>query len=148
MATSALGRRQIQSAMNFVFGKLPADTPAGIVFVTLFEGDPGDDGQSGIEANGLGFARVATVAADWVVATLATPSVTANLNPVSFPAAGVGGWNGGNNFDHFALFSTLSGATEADYIGRGILTTPQPVTNGQAPSFPAGALRMTGTETT
>ncbi len=42
-----LGKRQIASALNFIFGGSVQDTPAGVVFVGLSVGDPGDDGQSG-----------------------------------------------------------------------------------------------------
>jgi hypothetical protein len=145
MATG-YGRRHIQALNNYTFGKSPDGTPAGVIYVALFEGDPGDDGQSGVEANGTGYARVLTAATDWNVATLATPSETDNANAVAFAAAG-GDWNAGADMTHFALFSTLAGTTEADYVGRGLLTTPQPVLNGQIPNFPAGALRMTGTQT-
>lgn len=144
--STGFGRRQIQSLVNLVFGKTPADTPAGVIFVGLSVGDSGDDGQSGAEATGTGYARVETAVGDWDQATLATPSVTDNVNAITFPEAG-GDWSAQANMTHFTLWSSLSGATEADYIGRGLLSSAQPVLSGQTPNFPAGSLRMTGIET-
>jgi hypothetical protein len=141
-----LGKRQIASMLNWVFGKTPTNTPSGIVWVALFVGDPGADGQSGAEGSGTGYARVATVATDWNAATDATPSVVDNANPITFPAAG-GDWNAAANFTHFALFDHVTNTVEANYIGRGALTTAQPVLSGQTATFPAAALTMSGTET-
>lgn len=141
-----LGKRVHKELLNHLFGKTPDTTPAGVLWVALFEGDPGDDGQSGTEGNGTGYARVATVAADWNAATDATPSVTDNANPVVFPEAGAD-WNGGANFTHFALFKHVTNTGEADYIGRGELTTAKPVLEGIVAEFAAGALRMRMTET-
>lgn len=141
-----IGKRQRASMLNWILGKTPADTEAGILWVALHEGDPGDDGQSGTEGNGTGYARVSAVATDWNAATDASPSVSDNANAVTFPTAG-GDWNSGNDFTHYSLWASLSGATEADFVGRGELTTPQPVLNGQTPSFPSGAIRLTLDET-
>ncbi len=146
MSTSGLGQRVIRELQNHLFGKAPDTTPAGVVFVTLFEGDPGVDGQGGTEANGAGFARVATTAATWNVATLADPSLTDNALAVLFATA-TGDWNAGADFDHFAIFTTLTGTTEADFVCRGELTTAQPVLNGQTPNFPPGSIQILGTDT-
>jgi hypothetical protein len=132
--------------LNWAAGKTPADTDAGIWFVALFVGDPGDDGQSGAEAAGTGYARVATDAATWNGATDASPSVLDNAAAVAFPQAG-DDWSSGADFTHFALFNHATLATEAAYIGRGALTTAAPVLLKQTANFPAGALRMRGIET-
>ncbi len=145
MATG-YGRRQIQSMLNWAAGKTPADTDAGVWYVALFVGDPGDDGQSGAEATGTGYARVLTSAATWGAATLATPSVTTSILPVEFPLAG-GDWSAGADFTHFAVFNHATLGTEDEFVGRGALTSPAPVLDGQTALFPAGALRMSGTET-
>ena len=136
----------IQSMINWAAGKVPADTDAGVWFVSLHTGDPGDDGQTANEAVGVGYARVAVVAADFTPATDATPSVLANANPITFPLAG-GDWSGAADMTHFGLWNHVSGSTEAQYIGRGKLTTDAPVLDGQQPNYPAAALRMTGSET-
>lgn len=145
MATG-LGQRVIRELQNHLFGKTPDTTPGGALYVAFWVGDPGVDGQSGAEATGLGYARKLTAAADWNVATLADPSLTDNANQVLFAVA-TGDWSTGTSFTHFALWTSLAGATEADYVGRGLLTTAQPVLNGQTPNFPPGALRMTGEDT-
>ena len=145
MATG-FGKRQIRSMINWAAGKVPADTDAGVWFVSLHTGDPGDDGQTANEATGTGYARVSVLAADFNVATDATPSVLDNVNAITFPTAG-GDWSTAANQTHFGLWNTLAGTPEADYIGRGLLTTAAPVLSGQTPNFPAGALRMRGTET-
>ncbi len=146
MATG-LGKRVIKEAQNHIFGKAPDTTPAGILWVAMFVGDPGDDGQSGAEASGGSYARVSVVAADFNAATDATPSVTDNANPVVFPAPSAD-WSAAASQTHFALFDHATNTGEANYVGRGLLTLAAPVLNGQpAPTFPAGALRMRGTET-
>ncbi|MDP6423261.1 MAG: hypothetical protein QGG14_00845 [Planctomycetota bacterium] len=132
--------------INWAGGKLPADTDAGVWFVSLHTADPGDDGQTANEATGTGYARVATTAATWGVATDATPSIMSSILAVTFPTAG-GNWSAGTPFSHFGLWNTLAGTPEADYVGRGELSTPAPVYSGQTPIYPAGALRMSGTET-
>ncbi len=145
MATG-LGKLQIASALNFVFGGSVQDTPAGVVFIGLSVGDSGDDGQSGAEATGSGYARVPTTAVNWNDATDATPSVVSNASAIQFPQAGED-WSSGASFTHFTVWSTMAGTTEADYVGRGLLDTALPVLEGRDPNFPAGALNMTGSET-
>lgn len=141
-----LGKRQIKESLNHIFGKTPDTTPAGIVWISLWEGDPGDDGQSGTEGNAGSYARVSTVAADWNAATDATPSVLTNLNDVEFPTA-TADWNAGADFTHFAIHSDAALSTEAVFVGRGALNTAQPVLSGQTPKFSPGDLQMDGTET-
>ena len=140
-----LGQRQIASILNFVFGGSVQTTPAGIVFVGLSVLDSGPDGQSGAEATGVGYARVATTAANWVDATVATPSVMANATVIQFATAG-SIWSGGDLFTHFTVWSTLAGTTEADYIGRGVLDVAQSVQAGTDPNFPVGSLKLTGSQ--
>lgn len=132
--------------INWAAGKLPADTDGGIWFVSLHTADPGDDGQTSNEATGVNYARVSVIATDFNPATDATPSVLDNANPITFPTAG-GDWSTAANMTHFGLWNNLTAAAEAAYIGRGLLSTAAPVLNGQTPNFPAGALRMRGTET-
>jgi hypothetical protein len=140
------GKRQIRSMINWAAGKVPADTDSGVWWVSLHTGDPGDDGQTSNEATGTGYARVSVIATDFSVATDATPSVLANANPITFPTAG-GDWSTAADQTHFGLWNHVTNTAEADYVGRGVLTTAAPVLSGQTPNFPAAALRMTGTET-
>jgi hypothetical protein len=92
------------------------------IYVSLHTGDPGSDGQAGNEATGSGYARATTAPADWNIATDAVPAVT-------------------------GLWTTLAGTTEAEYIGRGLLTTAKPVTNGDTAQIAAGALDIELNET-
>ena len=142
---SGFGKRQIISLINHASGKTPDDTDAGVWYVSLHTGDPGDDGQTSNEATGTGYVRVLTSALTWGAATDATPSVMASILAVVFPTAG-GDWSTASNMTHFGLWNTLAGTPEADYVGRGALTVPAPVLSGQTPNFPIGALRMTGSE--
>jgi len=140
------GKRVQKEMQNNQMGKTPDTTPAGIVWISLHTADPSDDGQTANEATGVGYARVSMVAADWNAATDAQPTVTDNLNAATFPTAG-GDWSSAANMTHFGIWNDATGTAEADYVGRGLLTTAAPVLNGQTPNFPAGALRMRGTET-
>lgn len=148
MATG-LGTRAQKEAFNHLFGKVPDTTPAGVMFVALHALDPADDGQSGTEETigTNGYARVAVVAADWNPATDANPSVVDNANAITFPTVITAAWASGSNFTHFSLWTSAAGLTEADYVGRGVLTSPQPANVGQTPNFPAGQLSMDINET-
>ncbi len=143
---SGWGKRVQKEMQNHVMGKAPDTTPAGIVWVSLHTGDPGDDGQAVNEAVGIGYARVSMVAADWNPATDAQPTVTSNLNAATFADAG-GDWSGAAPMTHFGLWTHPTDSAEADYVGRALLTTAAPVIEGQTPNFPPGALRMRGNET-
>jgi hypothetical protein len=116
------------------------------IYVSLHTGDPGSDGQAGNEATGSGYARATTAPADWNIATDAVPAVTDNANDIVFPTA-LGDWSGGADFTHVGLWTTLAGTTEAEYIGRGLLTTAKPVTNGDTAQIAAGALDIELNET-
>ncbi len=143
---SGYGKRQIRSLLNHASGKTPDDTDAGVWYVSLHTADPGDDGQTSNEATGTGYARVVTAATTWGVATDATPSIMTSILSVTFPTAG-GDWSTGTDFTHFGLWNHATNATEAEYVGRGLLTSAAPVLSGQTAIFPVGALRMSGTET-
>lgn len=142
-----LGQRFHSNLLNRLFGKAPDATPAGIIFLAAWEGDPGADGQSGVEANGVNAAAIPTAAVDWSVATIAVPSVTDNLSLFQFPTAGAGGWNSGANFTHIALWDSLTARLEANYLGRGLMTVPKPVLEGDRLEIPIGDLTVQITET-
>src|SRR5712671_6453381 len=137
----AIGKRQDEELLNHLFGKVPDTTPAGVLWISLHTGNPGNDGQAGNEAVGVGYARAPMVAADWAVATNAEPSVTVNANAAVFPAAG-GDWSAGAAFTWIGLWSTLAGATEADFCGRLALTEPKPVLNGDTAALAAGLIAL------
>jgi len=139
---SGYGRRQASETLNHLFGKTPDTTPAGVLYVSLHTGDPGEDGQTANEATGSGYARVLTAATDWNAATLADPSVADNANPIAFPAA-TGDWSAGADMTHFGLWNHLTLGAEANFIGSGSLTVAKPVLNGDTASFAAGAFQFT-----
>lgn len=137
----SLGKRMAGALLNYLFGKAPSATPAGVIYVSLYTADPGEDGQGAGAATGSGYARVATAAADWVAATNADPAVIANANVVTFPTA-TGTWSAGANFTHAALWDHATNTAEANYLGMCILAVPKPVINTDIASFAAGALTM------
>ena len=62
------------------------------LYVGLFtDAGPNEAGSGGSEVSGNNYARVATAPSDWGTATDADPSVIANTEDVTFPAAS-GAW--------------------------------------------------------
>lgn len=137
----AIGKRQDKELLNHLLGQVPDTTPAGVLFISLHTGNPGNDGQAGNEATGVGYARAPMVAADWAPATDAEPSVALNANAAVFPTAG-GDWSGGANFTWIGLWATLGGTTEADFCGRLQLTEAKPVLNGDTAELAAGLIAL------
>lgn len=137
----SLGKRVCRELLNHLFGKTPDTTPAGVVYMSLHTGDPGEDGQAGNEATGTGYARVSRAATDWDVATDADPSVLDNATEIAFPQAG-GDWSAGADFTHVGIWTHASNATEAEYVGACALTTAKPVLNGDTLSIAAGSLTI------
>ena len=138
----SFGQELSRQLLNEVFGKSPEYTAPANYFISLHTGDPGEDGQTANEATGSGYARVSTASADWNAATLADPSVLDNLNSIDFAQA-TGDWSTGTDMTHAGLWRSLSGGTEADYMGFALLGTAKPVLNGDTPSFASGTLDFT-----
>jgi hypothetical protein len=139
--SSALGKRVDKELLNHLFGKTPDTTPAGVLYISLHTGDPGNDGQTANEATGSAYARVTTAATDWNAATNAEPSVTTNANAITFPTA-TGNWSSGTNFTYIGIWKHLTNTGEADFIGRAALTVAKPVMNGDTLSIAAGSLSI------
>lgn len=131
-ATDAFSRDVLQ----LYFGKSGPFSAYSPIFVGLFVGDP-DSG--GTEVSGGAYARVSTVAADWNDATVADPSVTDNVNLITFPQASAD-WESQSNLTHFALFDALSGGT---HDISGTITVPKPVLQDDIAQFAVGALSIT-----
>ena len=132
----SFSNRTAQALLNALFGKTSnfgALASAPTIYVALSTTAPAEDGTNVTEPTGNGYARVATVAGDWNTATLADPSVVTNANAITFPQAS-GAWG---NCTHFVLFDA---ATNGNVLGSAALTTPKSPTNGDTPSFAAGAL--------
>lgn len=125
-----------QKVLDHIVGKTSYTIPS--VWVALFTAAPSDAG-GGTECTGGSYARKSTAAADWVAATSATPSVSANATVITFVTP-TGSWG---TATHFALMSSLAGTTSADYIGWAALGTPQAIGTGNSVTFAIGALTVT-----
>lgn len=135
------GKRHLKELNNHTFGKTPDTTPAGAIYVSLHTASPGTDGQTSNEATGSGYARKLTAASDWSASTDADPSITKNGVAIAFAAA-TGNWSSLASFTHFGLWLHATSTTEANYIGCGVLATPQPVANTNVPTFAIDALQL------
>ena len=100
------------------------------VYAALFDVDPGDDGASGTEHSGAGYARQAV--------TFGAPAdgTGSNSGKVTYPTATAdwgqtGGW---------ALFDAV---TAGNILFHGSLETSKYVSEGQTPEFETGDLEIT-----
>lgn len=100
--------------LDWIVGKtsLPA---AAASHVALFTAVGSDDGTGFTELSGGGYARAATVGADWNAAGASAPSTTSNANAIIFPTAS-GAWS---NIIAFGLYdaSTSGNLIIWDYLG-------------------------------
>lgn len=113
---------------------LRGSTTAGVFYISLHTGDPGETGtQTTSESAYTNYARVsvARAAAQWTHAS----GVTDNDNAITFPACGVTG----STITHFGIGSDTSGTGNLFFSGTASLS----VSNGVTPSFAAGALDIT-----
>lgn len=130
-----------KALLNSLFGKTSdfgalASVPD--IYVALSSTTPTETGTNVTEPSGGSYARVATVAADWNAATNADPSVVTNANAITFPTASAD-WVSGSDLTDFALYDA---ATSGNYLGKGTITVPKPVLNGDPAEFPAGTLSV------
>lgn len=112
---------------------LRGSSTAGVVYISLATGDPGEAGnQTTSETNYTSYARqsVARSTAGWTVAS----GVADNDSAINFPT----GTGGSGTVTHFGCGSASSGAGNLDFSGT---CTPNLVVgSGVTPSFAAGAL--------
>lgn len=135
----SFANRTAQAVLNSIFGKASvfgALASAPPIYVALSTAAIGEDGSGIAEPVGNGYARVATVAADWNDATLADPSLLDNAAAITFPEA-TGAWG---TITHFALFDAVTGG---NYLASGALTLAKSPTDGDTPAFAAGTLDVT-----
>lgn len=141
MATG-LGQRFRSNILNYILagGTSPA---VATYYVSLHTADPGDNGTTGNEATGAGYARVAVTAGTGAfnTTTSADPSVLSNLAAITFPLA-TANWSSLAPMTHWGLYTDPTVATAATFVGRGLLTTSQIIANGNTASFGAGQLTM------
>lgn len=98
------------------------------IYLALSTADPGNTGGTIAEPSGNSYARVQCNTWD-----VAASRATQNTNAATFPTAS-GSWG---TCTHFAGFSASSGGT---FLFHGSLTTSKTITNGDTPSFAAGAV--------
>ncbi len=84
-------------------------------------GDPGEDGQSGTEASGSGYARVAVVGADW---NAATGRQIDNNGDIEFPAVITTDLTGNT---HWTLWNHATLGAAGNYLGKAAMPS-SPVT--------------------
>jgi hypothetical protein len=132
-----LGKRIHKELLDYIFNGTSMTAAPSNIYISLHTADPGSDGQTSNEATGSGYARKSTAASDWAAATDNDPSLMTNSNAITFATA-TGDWSSGTNFTHAGFWSSLSGTSESDFLGRIQLTTPTAVTNGDTAEFAAG----------
>lgn len=120
-----------EALLNHIFGDA-AYTPPANVFVALSTSAPSDDG-TGVTEPGDTYARVSTDATDWDAPTGTAPVAKANGAAITYPTA-TASWG---TITHFALYDAL---TSGNMLASGALTASKAITNGDTPSFAAGAL--------
>src|SRR5688572_20779763 len=112
---------------------LRGSTTAGVFYISLHTGDPGETGsQTTSESAYTNYARqsVARSTAGWTVAS----GVADNDSAVNYPQGGATG----STVTHFGIGSDSSGA--GNLFLKGALTASLAVSNGITPSFAAGAI--------
>lgn len=138
----ALAKRTRQALSNSLFGKTSnfgALASAPGIWIGLSSSTPATDGTGVTEPSGNGYARVATAASDWNVATLADPAVLTNLSIITFAAAITADWVSGSNLTYFVLFDALAAG---NVVGYALLAVAKPVKVGDVAQFAAGTLEL------
>ena len=105
---------------------------APTIYVGLSTADPGEDAAGLAEPSGNGYARVATVAADWNAASGGSKT---NANAIEFPKAS-GSWG---TITYVCLFDA---ATSGNLLASGALTSGVAIGNGETARFLAESLTV------
>lgn len=138
----SLGNLAARDLLRRVVGKTGEYVAPANMFVALSSTDPAEDGQSITEPSTGGYARQSTVEANWNDPTLADPSLMDNGAAITWLQA-TADYLAGVDLTHFALWRSLAGTTEADYVWGGPLTTAKPILDGDTGSFAIGDLNLT-----
>ena len=115
---------------------LRGSTTAGVFYISLHTGDPGEAGaQNTTEATYTSYARVsvARTSGGWTV----SGNAVTNTAVINFPAA----TGGTSTITHFGIGTDVSGV--GNLLFKGALSSSLAVSNGITPSFAAGALSIT-----
>lgn len=117
--------------VDHVVGKTSFTMPTA--YIALSTADPLDTGAGLAEPVGNGYARKATVGADWAAAA---NGATSNATALAFPQA-TGAWG---TVTHFTI---MDAATAGNMLAHGTLAVAKPITTGDTPSFAIGDLGIT-----
>lgn len=126
-----------QKLLNQIFGGT-AYTFATTLYFALYTVSPGA-GNSGTEATGTGYARVAVVCntTNWPAISGSSQTIT-NGTAINFPTA-TGNWSSSSNQ---VTAGILDASSAGNLLYFGDLTTAKPVLNGDTASFAASAVTV------
>lgn len=131
-----------QALLNSLFGKISnfgALAAAPAIHVALSSTQPNPDGSNVTEPTTGAYARVATLAAAWNLASAADPAVLDNAAVITFPVP-TADWLGGVPLGFIALYDA---AVLGNFLDWGTVSIPRSVVNGDpAPSIPAGQISI------
>lgn len=128
--------------LDHIFSDVPTTntyTPPTTLYLGLLSGTASDDAGGGLTEQVIGtggYARVATTAADWSLASGTAPVVKTNTAVKTWPTA-TADWRAGANLTTVGVYDA---ATAGNLIATALLTTPKPVLNGDTPSLAASAI--------
>ena len=121
-----------KAVLDHIFGKSTLTPPT--IYVGLSYTKPGADGSNITEPSAGAYARVATAANTWNVASSADPAVITNSGTITWEAA-TADWAAGANMTHVVLFDAVSGGNA---IGSGAIPVPRNILAGDIVQIGAG----------
>lgn len=111
------------------------------VYIGLSTTDPGETGSTQTEP-AIGTAAYARVAVTNNATNWPSGNPKSNGTVITFPTA-TADWLAAANFTHFTIWNSPTATAATNFIGRGTISTPKPVRNGDTASFAVGALTVT-----
>lgn len=125
-----------KALLDHYFGKSVLTAPT--IYVGLSSTTPTASGGNVTEPTEGGYARKATAASDWNVATSADPAELTNANNITFDAA-TESWAAGADLTYGILFDA---PTAGNVIGYGRLEIAKKFLSGDVPQISAGNLKV------
>jgi len=111
--------------------------PAGLYYLALWIGTPGEDGSLGSEvSNANGYVREAVTSFTW---DAAVGGIIVNGVPIAFPEATPSGWG---NVTHFALFDSGTWGAGNMLMYGPLQGAPITIASGSIPRFGVGAIAI------
>lgn len=139
-----LGLRVHKEILDCYFNATDITSPGTSIYVSLHTADPGETASTGAnnEVSGGSYARVQHSA--WDIATEAgVVAFVLNDGVITFPLA-TADWG---TVTHAGIWTHLTTDTDAVYLGRGELSSPRAIPNGDTASFADNAITVQITET-